>query len=94
MSAIRWTAPARRDLNAHLEYLALRNPERALALEEEIREAIQRLAQFPYRGRMGRREGTRELVLTGWPYLVVYMVDETRVLILRVLHTSQQWPQR
>jgi toxin ParE1/3/4 len=89
---IRWTTPARRDSRAHIGYLAVRNEEAAFALGEAIHAAIERLTEFPYRGRPGRRDGTRELAISGWPYAVVYSVDETRVIILRILHTSQSWP--
>lgn len=57
-----------------------------------IREAVERLADFPQRGRPGRLEGTRELVIVGTPYLAVYRTGETSVRILRVLHGAQDWP--
>jgi toxin ParE1/3/4 len=89
---IRWTSPARRDFRAHLDYLATRSPDAARALGATIREAVERLADYPHRGRPGRRSGTRELVIVGWPYIVVYSVDDARVVILRVLHAAQDWP--
>jgi plasmid stabilization system protein ParE len=47
------------------------------------------LKQFPFAGRMGKKNGTRELVLAPLPYLMIYLVDEESVHILRFLHTSQ-----
>jgi toxin ParE1/3/4 len=87
-----WTARARRDLAAHFEYLAARDPDAALRMESATRAAIGRLADFSNRGRPGRREGTRELLVVGWPYIVVYVVHEARVGLLRILHTAQEWP--
>jgi plasmid stabilization system protein ParE len=87
-----WTAPARRDLRAHLVYLAERSPLAARKTHAAIREAVERLADFPQRGRPGRLEGTRETVVAGTPYLVVYRTRETSRRILRVLHGAQDWP--
>jgi toxin ParE1/3/4 len=44
------------------------------------------------RGRAGRIANTRELVLPRLPYLVVYRVDEDRVLILNIVHGARRWP--
>lgn len=87
-----WTRSARRDLAAHFDYLTPRNPEAALRMEESIRQSIEGLADFPHRGRPGRRDGTRELVIRGLPYVVVYTVGSARIAILRILHTAQEWP--
>ncbi len=59
---------------------------------ETILEAIERLGRFPARGRPGRRSGTRELMITRYPYLVVYQENGTDVVIARVLHTRQLRP--
>lgn len=87
-----WSVPARRDLRAHLVYLAERSPTAARMTRSTIREAVERLADFPNRGRPGRVEGTRELVIVGTPYLVVYRTRATSVRILRHLHAAQEWP--
>ena len=48
---------------------------------------------FPESGREGRVVGTRELVVSRFPYLVVYILrEDNEVIVQRVLHTSQQWP--
>jgi toxin ParE1/3/4 len=39
-----------------------------------------------YIGRPGRVSGTRELAISGTPYLAVYRVQNNRVEILRILH--------
>ncbi|HEX5415337.1 MAG TPA: type II toxin-antitoxin system RelE/ParE family toxin [Chloroflexota bacterium] len=81
-----WAAPARRDLRGQVLYVAERNPDAAKRLQAAMRHAVEGLADFPNRGRPGRYEGTRELVITGYPYIVVYRVREESVRILRVLH--------
>ena len=47
---------------------------------------------FPNRGRAGKKEGTRELVMAPLPYIVVYTVREDVVYVVRILHGAQQWP--
>jgi len=47
---------------------------------------------FPNRGRQGRVEGTRELVLAPLPFIVVYRVKTDAVEIVRVYHGAQDRP--
>jgi toxin ParE1/3/4 len=50
------------------------------------------LLTFPGRGRPGKKQGTRELVLTSLPYLVVYIVTGDVIHVARILHGAQKWP--
>jgi toxin ParE1/3/4 len=50
------------------------------------------LLTFPGRGRPGKKQGTRELMLASLPYLVVYVVTGDIVHIARLLHGAQKWP--
>ena len=60
---------------------------------ERIGYSASSLAGQPYKGRNGRVEGTRELVIHPH-FVLVYEVDSQwgKVYILRVLHTAQKWP--
>jgi toxin ParE1/3/4 len=49
------------------------------------------LAKFPESGRPGRRQDTRELSISGLPYLAVYRIREDVGEILRVFHGAQDW---
>lgn len=49
------------------------------------------IANNPGVGRAGRVLGTRELVLTKYPYIIPYFVKDDIVYIIRVLHTSRKW---
>jgi toxin ParE1/3/4 len=40
----------------------------------------------------GRVRGTRQLIVVGTPYVVVYRIEPASVVILRVLHGAQRWP--
>ena len=57
-----------------------------------IEVAVSRLADFPESARPGRVPGTRELVVPATPFIVVYRIEATCVVILRVLHGAQKWP--
>ena len=45
-------------------------------------------------GRPGRVSRTRELVISGLPYILPYVEKEEAVIILRVMHTSKKWPRK
>ena len=54
-----------------------------------IYKAPSALLSFPHRGRPGKKENTRELVLSPLPYIVVYRIAGDAVHILRVLHGAR-----
>lgn len=89
---IEWLAAATRNLTAQLEWIAERDPWTAIDVGEAVHAAIERLADHPEIGRPGRVPGTRELMVVGTPYVIVYRVEATAVLVLRVLHGAQRWP--
>jgi plasmid stabilization system protein ParE len=45
-------------------------------------------------GRPGRVAGTRELIVSGLPYILPYVESAGVVTILRVMHTSMKWPKK
>lgn len=87
-----WSPVALRELQSIVDYLAVRNPAAAEKIEHEIVAAAASLASFPRRGRMSRIRGLRELKIRGRPYFVAYLVGGRIVTIMRVVHTSRQWP--
>ena len=50
------------------------------------------LENFPHVGRKGRIAGTRELVFSGLPYIVVCRVVDRVIEVLRIYHGAQDWP--
>lgn len=68
------------------------DPEAARKLALRVYEAIGSLPQFPHLGRLGRKPGTRGLVLPGLPFLAVYRVRKDVIEIARILHGAQKWP--
>jgi toxin ParE1/3/4 len=90
--AIVWTTSSRRDVNGIWDFIEARNPDSAELVNSEILRAVEGLLQFPKRGKPGRVKETRELVISGLPYVVVYLLTKENVVILRVLHGAQDWP--
>jgi addiction module RelE/StbE family toxin len=89
---IRWSPEAAADFAGIVEYIRTHNPSAADRTAQTIYESINSLETFPRRGRPGKVTGTRELVLTPLPFIVVYRVDRDVVEVARVLHGSQRWP--
>lgn len=72
-----------------MDYIAMSNPVAADGVYRGIVAAAQKLPQFPALGRRGRHPETRELSVSGLPYLVVYEVGDEMVTIVAILHTSR-----
>jgi toxin ParE1/3/4 len=89
---LRWTEAAAADLERIADYLFSHAPERASRLVRSIYEAPVALLSFPHRGRPGKKTGTRELVLSPLPWIVVYTVRDDVVHLVRILHGAQRWP--
>jgi toxin ParE1/3/4 len=89
---LRWLPEAERNFTSQIDYVADRNVSAAIRMGDLIEAAVSRLSDFPESGRIGRVAGTRELVVTGTPYVVVYSVLPDAVLILCILHGRQMWP--
>jgi toxin ParE1/3/4 len=89
---IRWTEPAFQDLTAICDCVRNHGSETtARRIAISIFDRVGSLARFPESGRAGRKDGTRELVMTDLPYLAVYRVRNQTVEILRILHGAQEW---
>lgn len=88
-----WSAYALSDRDGIFTHIEADNPAAAVSMDERIAGALHRLCDFPESGRPGRIHGTRELVIAGTPYVAAYVVTETTVRILRVLHGAQRWPE-
>jgi toxin ParE1/3/4 len=89
---IHWSPEASADLTAIIQYIHQENPTASRRVTERISRTLNQLKAFPHLGRPGRLEGTRELVFSPLPFVVVYRVKEEIVEIARVLHGAQQWP--
>ena len=89
---VEWLLSAERTLETQLSWIAERNPQAALDMGGAIEAAVSRLADFPQSARPGRVPGTWELVVPASPFIVVYRIEATGIVILRVLHGARRWP--
>jgi len=55
----------------------------------EFKNQLKVLVDFPDSGRVGGRDGTREIVMSGLPYIAVYEKTDTSIIILRVLYGAE-----
>jgi toxin ParE1/3/4 len=90
---VRWTQPAAGDLLHICDYTAERfGTAQARRVADAIYESAASLHEMPNRGRPGRKPNTREMIISGLPFVIIYRVGQEAVEIARILHTSQQWP--
>ena len=85
---VRWSPEAADNLVEIYEHLLLADSPFSASTVEKIYEAVSSLAEFPYRGRLGRITGTRELVLA-LPYTVVYRVQNDAAQIVSIRHQAR-----
>lgn len=90
---IKWLKAALQNMRDIAEYIAADNPKAAFALVGKIKRASDYLISQPYMGRAGRVRGTRELMIVGTSYFLVYRVQPKAIDILRVLHQARTWPE-
>lgn len=86
-----WTRPARVDRREIYEFIAADSLRAARKMDLIFAGKAEFLTRFPELGRPGRVSGTREL-LAHRHYFLIYRIREDAVQILRLLHTSKQWP--
>lgn len=91
---VKWLRNALGGLESEAEHISQDNPQAAAELVVEIFKKVNQLSDFPNLGRPGRVPGTRELVITRYPYIIPYRVKDEIVEILRVFHTSRRWPRK
>ena len=93
MLRIRWTRPALLDFIAAQERIAEESPVAARQVAFRIYEATRMLREYPYIGRLGHDEDTREWLVQRTPYLLVYELRDDMIEITRLWHTSQNRPE-
>ena len=99
---IKWTDFAQTDLDRVEAYISkAHSASMALDVVFNVLDCVElMLPMHPESGRLGRLEGTRELVIKGVPFIVIYRIAvlenaeaKKEIQILRVMHDAQQWPQ-
>lgn len=93
--AVTWSREALDDIKRQAAYIARDNPAAARRLADRIQEVGQSLGDMAT-GRPGRVTGTYEKPIGRLPYIIAYalrpIASRESVVILRVIHTSRDWP--
>ena len=84
--------PAENDLAAIYAYYNERDYEHAERVIRAIIRACDGLADFPLLGKRGAIGGTRERLMTRYPYRLVYRIDGETIFMSRIVYVRQQWP--
>jgi toxin ParE1/3/4 len=87
-----WSPRAIRHLVAIRKYIEKDSEGNAALIAARIFDAVAILRTQPQMGRPGRLTGTRELVVSGTPYIVPYRVRRERLELLAVFDGRRQWP--
>lgn len=89
---LQWSSRASADMDDIETFLEARNPTAAIRIVDRIAEAVDRLRQFPHLGHDGDLPKTRELMVPGTPYFIVYRTVPAAIEIVAIIHGARQWP--
>ena len=92
MMEVVWLEEALDDLKEIGRYIAEDDPLAAWRTLIKIKTSADSLQQNPERGRLGRVEKTRELVIPRVPYIIPYYIKKREIRILAVMHSARKWP--
>lgn len=87
---IRWLAPAIENLDNAATWIAKDNRQAAEDFVAAVQKTVLLIAQVPSAGKVGRVQGTREMTVLGYPYMIPYRIVGNELQILRVFHVRQQ----
>lgn len=91
---LHWLPGAIADRAKIARIIAADSPKASRDQGDRIRNQANNLCDHPELGRIGRIAGTRELVIAGTPFLIIYRIRDKpqQIEILRVIHGAQRWP--
>jgi len=92
---LRWLPKAIANRDSQIERIAKVNPIAAISQGDAIEQQVMALVgDPPISGRPGRKPGTRELVISKTPFVAVFRINGQIIEIMRLLHSSQNWPRQ
>ena len=89
---LRWTPRALADLEEISDYLVAVSPEAWEHLLERVERLADVLLDFALMGKSGLVPGTREFILAGTPYILVFQLKGNAVVILSVRDGRMRFP--
>lgn len=89
---VRWARRALDDFDQALGYLARKDERIADGYLRAVQEAVAGLSKRNT-GRIGRVAGSFEKSLRRYSYVLAYMYEGEVLHVLRIVHTSRDWPQ-
>ena len=87
---LEWSPRSQRNIESIRDHIAADNPAAAQSVINAIRRAADGLRNFPVMGHAGQRLGTRELVLSKYPYTLIYRITPKNIGIVAVMHQRQK----
>ncbi len=89
-----WSPEALQDLRDIRAYISQDNPNADKAVVARIQVLVrEQIPTNPKSGRPGRVPGTRELIVSGTPFVIPYQIKGADIFIYRVYHSSRMWPE-
>ena len=89
---LEWSKRSAQDLLEIEDYIARDNQVAADAVVAHIKQRALLLESDPLLGKRRPTSSHRELVLTRFPFTIVYRVRGNSILVSRILHQRQQFP--
>ena len=93
--SVTWSRAALDDIKEQVAFIAQNNPAAARRVADRLRQAGKALGEMAT-GRPGRVTGTYEKSVPRLPYIIAYelrpITGRESVVIVRVIHTSRDWP--
>ena len=93
MNRLEWTPLAERDLRHAFRFIAQDGEAAARRVVQKIFAQAKYLRVYPSMGRPGRVIGTRELVISGTPLILVYRIEGPVIQIISIMHGARAWPE-
>lgn len=91
---VRFTRPARADLDQIYTYVSQDNPSEASRLITRLLERGRSLGDSPYEGRETDEPNARVVVVPNLRYFIFYTIAGDEVHITHIRHTSRKRPPR
>jgi addiction module toxin, RelE/StbE family len=88
---IDWAESALLDLEDIFTYfVSINDTDTGKAIVSALIKSVTRLENFPHSGKKGKISGTRELIVTHLPYIIVYhQPNDALIEVISVVHTAR-----